>query len=246
MKERIYTIPVNDAFAEDGECALCRMRRKLSEDLVTYFLGPSLMEPDVRIHTNEKGFCRDHAAALYNRRENRLGLALVLHTHAVETAGAAKVVLAKAAATPRGGALRRGRDFKAGLLEAADRIERRTGTCAMCDRLHTTMDRYVDVILWQYFEEKEFRVRFDTCKGFCLSHTADLLRGAAQHLGQEQAEFFVKSLARVSGTGLDRLTGEVEWFTQMHDHRNRDASWGTSKDALPRMIRKLTGDVDLN
>ncbi len=245
IRERIYTIPVNDAFAEDGECALCRMKRKLSDDLVTYFLGASLMEPDVRVSTNAKGFCREHAAALYNRRENRLGLALLLHTHALESATAAKEALAKAVPRGKGGFLKR-TGIRENLLEAAGRIEARVSTCAMCERVEETMARYVDVVLWQYFEEKEFRTKLDTCKGFCLTHTADLLRGAAKHLDDGQAEYFAKVLARVTGDNFDRLAGELEGFTLLHDHRNRDKPAGASKDALPRMIRKLESDVDLD
>jgi hypothetical protein len=245
IRERIYTIPVNDAFAEDGECALCRMKRKLSEDLVAYFLGASLMEPDVRVATNRKGFCREHAAALYNRRENRLGLALLLHTHALESASAANDALAQAVPNRKGGFLKR-TGIKENLVEAAGRIEARVSSCAMCDRIEETMARYVDVVLWQYFEEKDFRTKFDTCKGFCLTHTADLLRGAARHLDDGQAEHFAKVLAHVTRGNLDRMAGELEGFTLLHDHRNRDLPPGASKDALPRMIRKLDGDVDLN
>jgi len=245
IRERIYTIPVNDAFAEDGECALCRMKRILSENLVTYFLGASLMEPDVRVATNRKGFCREHAAALYNRRENRLGLALLLHTHALETAVSAKEALARAVPLRKGGLLKR-TGIKENLVAAAGLIESRISTCAMCERIAETMDRYIDVVLWQFFEEKEFRTKVETCKGFCLTHTADLLRGAAKHLDDGQAEYFAKVLAHVTGTNLDRMAGELEGFTLLHDHRNRDLPPGASKDALPRMIRKLDGDVELN
>ena len=246
MKERIYTIPVNDAFAEDSECALCWMEHKLTESLVTYFLGASLMEPDVRQTTNEKGFCREHATALYNRRENPLGLGLLLHTHATEAAEDAKSALTHALPVEGvGRPLRRRTDVRAGLVEAAERIERRTRTCAMCERLQSTMDRYVDVVLWQYFEEREFRTRFDTCKGFCLTHTARLLRGAAKYLDAAHADAFGRSLARVTGANLDRMSGELEWFTLMHDYRNKDKSWGHSKDAIPRMLKKLKGDLDL-
>jgi hypothetical protein len=42
------------------------------------------MEPDGRIETNEKGFCRHHFEQLYNKQVNRLGLGLILETH-IET-----------------------------------------------------------------------------------------------------------------------------------------------------------------
>ncbi len=81
MKEQIYTIPVTDAFREDSECPLCILEKKLEEQYLEYFLGPTLMEPDHRIETNKKGFCRKHFELLYNRQENRLGLGLIIDTH---------------------------------------------------------------------------------------------------------------------------------------------------------------------
>lgn len=247
MKERIYTIPVNDAFAEAGGCALCRMQRKLSDDLTTYFLGPSLMEPDVRVATNAKGFCREHAARLYNRRENRLGLALLYHTHATATNADVKEALAKAAEErPSGGLLSRRAQGRDALLEAAARIEARAATCAVCERIAFTMDRYVDVILWQYFEEKEFRETVHRCGGFCLPHTADLLRAAAKDLSAERARHFAQALAHASGAALDAEADDLEGFTQMFDHRNRGKPANAHRDALPNAIRRLEGDAALD
>ena len=63
--EQIYTIPVNEAFdaaAEKPElgCPFCALYRKLQNDELDIILGASMMEPDVRIQTNEKGFCKEH------------------------------------------------------------------------------------------------------------------------------------------------------------------------------------------
>ena len=48
MKEKIYTVPVNDAFALDSECPICSMFEKLENDAVEYAMGPSYMEDDIR------------------------------------------------------------------------------------------------------------------------------------------------------------------------------------------------------
>ena len=80
MKEKIYT-SCNWSVWQDCECPLCLSHSKLENDYTDYYLGPALMEPDSRIDTNKKGFCRRHFELLYNRQENRLGLALETHTH---------------------------------------------------------------------------------------------------------------------------------------------------------------------
>ena len=38
MKEKIYTIPLTDAFAEDSECPFCVLERKLEEEAVALSL----------------------------------------------------------------------------------------------------------------------------------------------------------------------------------------------------------------
>ena len=63
--EQIYTIPVNEAFEASAAdpslgCPLCALYRKLEENELDLILGASMMEPDVRILTNEMGFCPTH------------------------------------------------------------------------------------------------------------------------------------------------------------------------------------------
>ena len=81
MKEQIYTIPVNDAFSEDCECPVCRLESDLENDSVMFVLSPALMEPDNRVATNKKGFCRRHFGMLYDKKENVLGVSLIIDTH---------------------------------------------------------------------------------------------------------------------------------------------------------------------
>ena len=80
-----FTIPVNEAFeasAADKRCGcpLCALYRKLEEDELDIILGASMMEPDIRIRTNESGFCRLHYDLMFTRK-NRLGMALTLESH---------------------------------------------------------------------------------------------------------------------------------------------------------------------
>ena len=88
MREQIYTIPINEAFEEAIEakergeciCPLCTVSKKLEEDELDLILGASMMEPDIRIKTNEQGFCADHFSKML-RRQKRLPLALMLESH---------------------------------------------------------------------------------------------------------------------------------------------------------------------
>ena len=47
MKDRIYTIPVNEAFDKHSECPLCTLAKKLEDEAVEYAIGAAMMEPDI-------------------------------------------------------------------------------------------------------------------------------------------------------------------------------------------------------
>lgn len=80
MKEKIYTIPVNEAFEKKSECAFCELTKKLDHDILEYVLGPSYMEEDIREETDKHGFCKYHYDKMFHA-QNRLGVALMVSTH---------------------------------------------------------------------------------------------------------------------------------------------------------------------
>ena len=80
MKEKIYTIPVNEAFDTDCECPLCTLSSKLEAEAVEYALGAAMMEPDYRIVSNEKGYCNNPYKMLLEK-PNKLSLTLTMDTH---------------------------------------------------------------------------------------------------------------------------------------------------------------------
>ncbi|MGI6326969.1 MAG: DUF6062 family protein [Saccharofermentanales bacterium] len=242
MKEKIYTIPVNDAYASPGPCPLCNLETDMNQKLVDYYLGPALMEPDVRVSTNKKGFCRSHLDELYGREDNRLGLGLTLHTHIDHIIEQINPLLS--AGVPAAESRfrnRRQKDFRETVTDLADLIEQRMDSCVICDRLDYTMDRYIDVIFYQYFVDSTFKNRFDNGDGYCLRHLVLLLRGAARHLNRRQASELLQSLAIMQNRSMETLRDDVEWFTLKFDYRNHHKDWKNSKDALPRAIAKLSG-----
>jgi hypothetical protein len=247
MKEKIYTIPVNDAFDSKNGCPLCTLEKKLNNQLLDYYLGPSLMEPDVRKSTNEKGFCRDHLEQLYNCNMNRLGLGLMLHTHMNDLIGDIGSELAQGISSSKKKLFQHKQDdYRKILAFAADKIDQRANSCVICDRIEETMDRYMEVLFYLYFADLAFKVKFDHVDGFCLPHLASLLRGAGRYLNHKQAVSFISALTDVQKRSLEKIRDDVEWFTLKFDYRNHSKSWKNSKDALPRSIRQLRGRSELN
>ena len=72
-----------------------------------------------------------------------------------------------------------------------------------------------------------------------------LLRGCVKYLSSSQAASFTSVLAEIQNSSLETLCKDIEWFTLKFDYKNNDKSWGNSKDAIPRTIRKLHGRPDL-
>ena len=82
MREKIDTIPVNDAFASGDECPFCYLEREAEQRAVKYTIGPgaSYMEPEIRAITDREGFCRHHLKMM-QAYGNALGCALILQTY---------------------------------------------------------------------------------------------------------------------------------------------------------------------
>lgn len=82
MKEKLYTIPLNDAVGADDECPLCWAERKIEQDALDFTLGSSssYMEQDIRAMTDREGFCRRHFRQMFEYG-NALGSAWILSTH---------------------------------------------------------------------------------------------------------------------------------------------------------------------
>lgn len=257
MKEHIYTIPVTEAFSQDCECPLCLCRRKLEEDALEYELGAAMMEPDHRILTNRSGFCPHHYEKLYNLQKNRLPFGLVLDTHLAqqqqEMASLYRKVGDALVRESQEGLLDKVKGKVSGKRRVADALssdllallDRVIPDCAICSRVDHTMDQFGDTVLWLFFREPEFRDRFESGKGFCLPDFRLLLRLAENTLSATKKAMLLRSLLPLMLDNLERVQQDVNWFTQMFDHRNRDADWKQSRDALQRAVQKLGGPLDL-
>lgn len=257
MKEQIYTIPVMDAFRKDTECPMCELENNLEKQYVEYFLGPSLMEPDCRIETNEKGFCKRHFELLYNSQENRLGLGLIIDTHLCEQNKKLQKKFRESSGFIRkninisffksiSNKLTSKKDptevFVDTIIELLADLE---GKCMICQKIDFTMDRYLDVIFYLWIKEKDFRDLFNTKKGFCLKHFKQLLEGSRKYLNLKHLHTFIDKLLELQQENLQRIQKEVNWFTEKFDYRNANLPWGNSKDALPRSIQKIVGHSNL-
>ena len=247
MKLHIDTAPVWEAYRQDCECPLCLLRQRVETSAVDYFLGESVMEPDQRIEVNQRGFCARHFRQMYDAG-NRLGLALMTHTHMKETLhtlrdNARKLKDAAASEAGRSGIARVLGRKASGLQELAAPWGDPGRDCVFCKRVAESMERYIYTILYLYDHDAAFAKCFAESKGMCLEHYGATLAMAAERVHGKAQAGFVNALADAELAAFERLEGEIEWFTLKFDYRNDDKPWGTSRDAVKRSINKLRTHV---
>ncbi len=162
-------------------------------------------------------------------RKNRLGVALMAHTHLQETMKDISVPQAR-----RRGLFKRGDSA----VEEAPALD---ASCVLCERLDYTMNRYLYTVLHLWKTDTAFRETLEASKGLCLPHYRRLLKMAGETLSAKDAADFSQMLERIEKENLARIEKELEWFTLKFDYRNGDKPWGTSRDSLQRAINKLRG-----
>lgn len=237
MKEKIYTIPVNEAFDEGGECPFCNMHRRLEAESVEYMLGPAYMEDDIRMETNSKGFCARHYSLMY-KQQNRLGLALMLHTH-LQTVGKELNSLADKRKPVKKSIF--GKADKGG-NPIADYFNKVSSTCYICDRIEHTFERYLDTFFYMWAKMPEMRDKVASSKGFCLKHFAMLTDKGEKKLSSADYEALMDTILPLEMENIKRITDEVEHFTDKFDYRYKDEPWGNSRDSVERGVLKTASE----
>lgn len=242
VKEKIYTIPLNEAFDADTECPFCYLYERLEQSRVEYTVGASMMEPDSRMVTNEKGFCNRHLRQM-EKCQQALSLALVLDTHLNEVVKKLDTLKGEISAltSPKKGLFQKAPDTVAAAEHLAAQTERILESCAICDYIRETQERYMDTFFLLYRTEADFKQKYQAGKGFCLEHFSMLVKLSGKHLKPADQTEFLKTLYEKEMENLRRINEEVNYFTKKFDYRFQNADWKNSKDAPQRTILKLVG-----
>lgn len=228
MRSDICSIPVAEVFEPKEGCPLCRMRNMLEDRVLTYIMGAAMMEPDVRIQTNQQGFCFTHYKKMLTRR-NRLSVALMMESHLAEIEkkvfGEGKPFFLQATNSGKG---------KAG--------ERMADSCFVCNQIEAAMSSLVRNTMILYEQDRAFRQLFEQQPSFCLPHYSMLIEAADKNLSKKYKAQCKEAATRIAKEALQELHKDVKHFCDMYDYRNnsQEADWGNSKDALERSVFFLT------
>lgn len=228
--EKIYTIPVNEAFdasAEDKACGcpFCTLYNKLEFNEIDSVLGAAMMEPNIRIETNKKGFCKDHYDIMFGYK-NRLGLALILESLLGEN---------HKAAFPHG---------ISSLVSSGDkRLSEMTKTCYVCEKIDFHFGHMLDTAVLLYTEDAAFRKKFAAQPYFCLPHYTRMMEYAKAKMPKKLFPEFEKTAKTIEENYYTELNEDVSWFCKKFDYRYEDEPWKNSKDAVERAIKFLRSDL---
>lgn len=228
MEEKIYTIPVTQAFEKKDGCPFCRLRRELEDAERELIMGASMMEPDIRQKTNTLGFCRRHYKKMLEMN-NRLSLALMLESHLKEQQG--KVAVCKKTLF--------GKDINA---KAPEQMKKLSDSCYICARVEEKYAKmvYTAVLLWQ--KQTDFRTLLTEQPYFCLPHAAEYLEAARLKLDKKSLPVFAEALDRVQSTYMQSLCEDVSHYCKKFDYRYENEPWGNAKDSVDRAIKFLAGE----
>lgn len=239
MKERIHTIPVNEAFLSGDECPFCYLERQVEQRVIKYTLGSgaSYMEPEVRGETDRQGFCGAHLKKMYDFG-NTLGNALILQTYFVGLFEEMEQEMDRFRSPGKRGLF--GRKGEEGESTLVQWMRKRQSTCYVCGKIEYNMERYVETFFY-LIKDGEFRERVENSKGFCMRHFQRLMEAAPDLLPNSQLDWFYPTVFHLMKSNMARVKGDLDWFIDKHDYRNATAAWGNSRDAVSRTMEKLQG-----
>lgn len=225
MKETICTIPINDIFSEQGGCPICRMYDLVEKQYVEYITGSAMMAPNIRVITNEKGFCHHHYEMMIGVGP-KLSNALLMQT---------RLEFIKDNMLPKN-------DGAKPSKSQLDSIKNARTSCYVCDRIDNDIDHLLKSFYAQFAVDENLREMLKTQEYICLNHYELLHRNASTKGGIKTKDMkeFCEITNALCKNYLDTLYSDVTHFTTMFDYRNAGGDWKNSKDSVERSVKFLT------
>lgn len=234
MKEKIYTIPINDAVDAGGFCPFCLMHKRLEESAVSYAVGPAMMEPDFRQLTNEKGFCNKHMRDLH-AESKALALALVMDTHLEAVANILETDLKSRKKVH----FKKGSTSKEEFIKALEKV---SSSCVICDNIEDTFARYFDTFLFMLKKDDGFRGRVLGSDGFCMEHFSRLSSLAAREYSDGEFEKYFLPIIDLQRNRIKEYNTHIKNFVNNFDYRNANNKTEVPEDLLLKTGHLLNGD----
>lgn len=233
VKYELETIPVWEAYEAHAECPLCFLEERAEERNTTFFLGNSIMAPEMRVELNKHGFCPRHFHML-GAGTGKLGLSLALATHLE----ALKDRFAKTEERLSGAS---GKAATRAAVSYAEELATLEHDCLMCDRIRRNLLNYAYTIAKLFETEPSFRTALAESNGFCLHHLPQVLSMGTEVLRPAELGEWHRAVIAVERKSRERLMADLEAFTWQFDYQSETTTPDHAQDAVPRAVRKLAG-----
>jgi len=201
VKYEIDTIPVWDALRSGEECPFCLLEKKSQDKFLRFYLGDSVMVPEIRVQVNEKGFSADYYEMLA-RDANKQGLALITHTHLKDMRrqqeSLLKTLVKESARLESQKGLKTLTASSANLKKVLQRyrqyLQRRWDSCMIGPQVEEDLNRYAFTLLHLFrilfsfrsvAEHPQFRVRRPRVPGQRFQRSTGM-RGSVVHKQQDR------------------------------------------------------------
>ena len=231
IKYQLETIPVWDGIQSGSECFICDLMKEALDDNLRFFLGASVMNPETRVRVNSTGFCPEHTAMLVESGHPN-SMAVLWETHLEKT----REELSKTFQD-----MENGKNPKKILATMNENLGEREQGCLICQKMKDRLDRYCFTLPYLWGQDPEFRKAFSESKGFCLHHTAHILRMSIEALDAKQQKEFAASLADLQQRNLDRIAKDLVYMIEHYKSENIRKPWNGCEDAQVRAVYKEIG-----
>lgn len=247
MKYEIDTMPVWDALRAGSECPLCLLEKRSRQAALRYYLGPSVMVPEVRVSVNASGF-RPETWRLLAKDPNKLGLALLSHTGLKAFRGrmSAQTRNLRAEAEKAAGkttleGLVGSKALKEQIARTATYLREENARCLVEEKVQDDLARYGFTLIHLWSKDRDFRAAWASSPGTCLRHAPGLLTMAADQLAAPALGSFIGEYLDLMDRGLARAEEDVLAFTQTFDSTHSHQIVGQPQGALDRCLAKVAG-----
>jgi hypothetical protein len=197
VKESIYTIPISEAFEQASGCPFCGIRSKLEARWVEYITGPAMMEPDIRMKTNETGFCKRHYEMTLAQK-NRLAVALMLQT---------RLEWLKNQKSQQ----------KPNSLFGRVKPEASCFICEIADKEYARIMQNVAVV---WARESDFKALYERQEYICARDARLVMAAARQKLRSAELNAFLDITQRLTEKRLTALKADIDAFCKLYDYRS--------------------------
>lgn len=216
MKEDICTIPISEIFSESDGCPFCRLYKKLEARSLDYISGAAMMEPEIRIVTNKKGFCEKHYAGLLTHGK-RLPVALMLQSHCNEV----RMALFAASHSAR---------------RKSETAAAFHGGCYVCDSVAFNFKNMLTQFTRMYRKDADFRADFLKQESLCLDHYSQLLAVGEKELDKRSFAALTDACDLMLARTLKREYDRISDFCASFDYNSAITPDGK---AIEKMIDVL-------